>query len=40
MFWPVIVPPDYFGAFTILENKLIGYTDDSTLRAVCAIPRH
>ena len=25
--------------FSILENKLIGYADDSTLIAVCAIPR-
>ena len=33
-FGNVIVPPVHFGAFSILENKLIGYADDSTLMAV------
>ena len=33
-FGPIIVPPVHFGAFSILENKLIGYADDSTLMAV------
>ena len=28
-------PPDHLGAFSILENKLIGYADDSTLIALC-----
>ena len=37
-FWPVIVPPVHFGDFTILENKLIGYADDSTLMAVVPSP--
>ena len=35
VFWAVIVPPVHFGVFfCILENKLIGYADDSTLMAV------
>ena len=33
-FGPVIVPPVHFRSFSILENKLIGYADDSTLMAV------
>ena len=32
---PVIVLPVHFGAFYILENKLIGYANDSTLMALC-----
>ena len=35
---PVIVPPVHFGAFFILENKLVGYADDSTLVAVVPSP--
>ena len=36
---PLRVPPVYFGAFfPILENKLIGYADDSTLIAVVPFP--
>ena len=35
---PFIVPPVHFGAFYILENKLIGYADDSTLMAVVPSP--
>ena len=38
MFWPIIVPPIHLGAFSILENKLIGYADDSTLIAVVPSP--
>ena len=34
----VIVPPVHFGTFSILENKLIGYADDSTLMAVVPSP--
>ena len=37
-FGPVIVPPVYFVAFPIWENKLIGYADDSTLMAVVLSP--
>ena len=37
-FWPVIVPFVHFVAFFILENKLIGYADDSTLMAVVPSP--
>ena len=37
-FGPVIVPSVHFGAFSILENKLIGYADDSTLMAVVPSP--
>ena len=33
-FGPVIVPPVHVGAFSHLENKLIGYAD-----YCCAIPR-
>ena len=33
-FGPVIVPPVHVRVFSILENKLIGYADDSTLMAV------
>ena len=32
------LPPVPFGAFYILENKLIGYADDSTLMAVVPSP--
>ena len=31
---PVIVPTAHFVAFSILENNLIGYAEDSTLMAV------
>ena len=31
---PVIVPPVPIGAFSIPENKMIGYADDSTLMAI------
>ena len=34
VFGPVIVPPIHFGAFSILDNKLIAYADNSTLMAV------
>ena len=34
MFGPVSVPSVHFGVFTILENKLFGHADDSTLMAV------
>ena len=37
-FGPVIVPPIHLGAFSILQNKLIGYADDSTLIAVVPFP--
>ena len=37
-FGPVIVPSAHFGFFSILENKLIGYADDSTLMAVVPSP--
>ena len=37
-FGPIIVPSVHFRAFSILENKLIGYADNSTLMAVCTIP--
>ena len=30
VFLPDIVPPVHLGAFSFLENKLIGYADDST----------
>ena len=33
-----IVPPVHFRAFSILENKLIGYANDSTLMAVVPSP--
>ena len=36
---PVIVPPVHQGAFSILENKLICYNDDSIFFIGCAIPR-
>ena len=35
---PVIVPPVHVRAFSILENKQIGYADDSTLIAVVPSP--
>ena len=38
MFWVVIVLPKHIGAFFILENKLIGYADHSTLIAVVPSP--
>ena len=34
LFWAIIVPPIHLGAFFILDNKLIGYTDDSTSIAI------
>ena len=37
-FGPIIVPPMHLGAFSILENNLIGYADDSTLIAVVPSP--
>ena len=38
VFGPVIVPPVHFGDFSILEIKLIGYADDSTLMAIVPSP--
>ena len=38
VFGSVIVPPVHLISFTILENKLIGYADDSTLIAVVPSP--
>ena len=38
MFGPVTVPPVHLGASSILENKLIGYADHSTLVAVVPSP--
>ena len=35
---PVIVPPVHLELFSKLENKLIGYADDSTLIAVVPSP--
>ena len=37
-FRPVIVPPVHFRAFSILENKPIGYVDDSTMMVVVPSP--
>ena len=37
-FGPVIVSPVHVRAFFILENKLIGYTDDSILMAFVPSP--
>ena len=37
-FGPVSLPSVHFVAFSILENKLIGYADDSTLMAVGQSP--
>ena len=34
----IIVPPIHLGAFLILENKLIGYADHSTLIALVPSP--
>ena len=34
----IIVPPAHLAAFSILENKLNGYADDSTLIAVVPSP--
>ena len=34
MFWPILFFSVHLIAFSILENKLIGYADDSTLTAV------
>ena len=38
MFGPVVVPSVHLGTFFILENKLIGYADNSTLMAVVPSP--
>ena len=38
VFWPIIVPPIHLRAFSIPENKLIGYANDSTLIAVVISP--
>ena len=38
MLWLVIVPTVHLGAFSILENKPIGYADDSTVMAVVPSP--
>ena len=38
VFGPVVVPSVHLGTFSILENKLIGYADDSTLIAVVPSP--
>ena len=38
MFGPVIVLPVHLKVFSILENKLIGYADDSFLMAVVPSP--
>ena len=37
-FGPVIVPPVHLGVFSIMENKLIGDANDSTLIAVVSSP--
>ena len=37
-FGPVIIPSVHLGTFSILENKLIGHADDSTLMAVVPSP--
>ena len=37
-FGPVIVSPAHCGVFSILENKLLGHADDSTLMAVVPSP--
>ena len=37
-FGPIIVHPVHFGPFFILENKLIGYADDSTMTVVVQSP--
>ena len=37
-FGPIVVPSVHLGTFFILENKLIGYADDSTLMAVVPFP--
>ena len=37
-FGTVILPPVHFRVFSILENKLIGYSDDSTLMAIVPSP--
>ena len=37
-FGPVIVPPVHLGLFSILENKLIGYSYHFTLIAVVTSP--
>ena len=34
----IIVPPVHFGVFSVLENKLIGYADDTTLLSVVPSP--
>ena len=38
-FGPVIVSPVHLVAFSILENKLIRYVDNSTLMAIVPSPR-
>ena len=35
---PFIIPSVHFGGFSILENELIGYSDDRTLMAVALSP--
>ena len=37
-FGPIIVPPVHLVAFSILENTLIGYADDSNLIAIVPSP--
>ena len=37
-FGTIIVPPMHLGDFSILENELIGYADDSILIAVVPSP--
>ena len=37
-FGPVVFPSVHLETFSILENKLIGYADDSTLIAVVPSP--
>ena len=38
MFMARNVPPVHLGVFSILENKLIGYADDSPLTAIVPSP--
>ena len=38
VFWPLVVPSVHLGTFSIPENNLIGYSDDSTLVAVMPLP--
>ena len=37
-FWPIIIPSKHLDLFSVLENNLIGYADDSTLIAVVPSP--